>query len=589
MPLEGRILRDAQGQVIFIGDCAPLSFLQTVRHLIAAEVDAEVFPAAHRDSIIEVARPVSADRYRQPSLVVTPHEVQSFLEQYFVVTQGLVDLFPYDELLAKMMSWASDHSPQSAESVVFLLVLAIGAQETHEVKAEAWFRHARDMLVKHMCNSMSIRTVQGFTLVAVFMLRAFQPNGAYLYFSLAARTAYAIGIHRTEVNASFGDSAKVLRDRVWKSLRVVDLIISSILGRPPSTSDVDCTVRYNAPPESTEQFTTSILDASVQIFMIIERVVVEVYSRKRISLRIAKYVSRQLKAWASNWLNPLADTISRPPHASATRGAVVGACSTICSYYYGIMLLTRPFLIYELYEYMGASLKGGGTQVEHLEKRKYADAALDAAASFVDTLQGVIKANHMPQKMPLIVSWLFPTSLVLAVSLLGRCGQAFRPDCEASIHCLDYFAKVDPHARQYSMIARSLLKATTAHVKKRELHLRAEQKQASSQLFGLLPSTAGADGATRHAVSQPQDSITIQHAESEIPGTAPGNQHADTSTTPSDWTIYDADFFALPWSHENDQGLQDFLQPGTYNLDGATVADIPLFPMYDQHTGAAFV
>ena len=43
----------------------------------------------------------------------------------------------------------------------------------------------------------------------------------------------------------------------------------------------------------------SVLDASVQIFMIIERVVVEVYSRKRISLRIADYVSLQLKNWAS--------------------------------------------------------------------------------------------------------------------------------------------------------------------------------------------------------------------------------------------------------------------------------------------------
>jgi hypothetical protein len=56
VPLEGRILRDAQGQVIFIGDCAPLSFLQTVRHLIASEVDAEEFPVqASRDSIIGVA------------------------------------------------------------------------------------------------------------------------------------------------------------------------------------------------------------------------------------------------------------------------------------------------------------------------------------------------------------------------------------------------------------------------------------------------------------------------------------------------------------------------------------------------------
>jgi hypothetical protein len=51
--------------------------------------------------------------------------------------------------------------------------------------------------------------------------------------------------------------------------------------------------------------------------------------------------------------------------------------------------------------------------------------------------------------------------------------------------------------------------------------------------------------------------------------------------------MYDADFFALPWSSENDQGLQDFLQPGTHNFGGETVADIPLFPIYDQQMGGA--
>ena len=146
-----------------------------------------------------------------------------------------------------------------------------------------------------------------------------------------------------------------------------------------------------------------ILDASVQIFMIIERVVVEVYSRKRISLRIASYVSRQLKTWASTWLEQLHQVINQASSNSSSPEAAVGACSTLCSYYYGIMLLTRPFLIYELYEYMGASLKGGGTQVEHEEKRKFADAALDAASSFVDTLQNVIHTGKMPRRMPLIV------------------------------------------------------------------------------------------------------------------------------------------------------------------------------------------
>jgi hypothetical protein len=144
---------------------------------------------------------------------------------------------------------------------------------------------------------------------------------------------------------------------------------------------------------------TGVLDASVQIFMIIERVVVEVYSRKRISLRIADYVSRQLKNWASKWLRKLSHLTAR----GNLRSAVVGACSTLCSYYYGIMLLTRPFLIYELYEYMGASLRSGGTRADLQEKRKYADAALDAASSLVDTLLMVIKTGQLPCRMPLIV------------------------------------------------------------------------------------------------------------------------------------------------------------------------------------------
>ncbi|PSN70152.1 hypothetical protein BS50DRAFT_306657 [Corynespora cassiicola Philippines] len=574
VPLEGRILRDAQGKVIFIGDCAPLSFLQTVRHLIASEVDPDGFPVqASRDSIIEVARPPSADQNQLPPVVL--EEVELLVKEYAVATSGLVQLFDHDEMLVRVKSWAATPTsqPSDATTAVFYLVLAIGAQESQESKADAWFRLARDILLKHLCSSMNVSTVQGFALVAVFMLRAFQPNGAYLYFSLAARTAYAIGVHRTEVNASFGVSIRNLRDCIWKSLRCVDMLISNLLGRPPSTSDVDCTVKYSL-AEISSDLQAHILDASVQMFMIIERVVVEVYSRKRISLRIANYVSHQLKGWASNWLRLLSDATSWSIINTSSREAVVGACSTLCSYYYGIMLLTRPFLIYELYEYMGASLKGGGTHVEHQEKRKYADAALDAAASFVETLQTVIEAGKMPLRMPLIVSWLFTASLVLAVGILGRSGLIFEEDCKRSIRCLDYFGKVDPHARQYSLILQSLLKTTTTHVRKREIQLRSQRKQASSQLFGLLPPSSEA------SLSEPPTNRappTLQSCVSSVP-----DQDSTSATASSDWTIYDADFFALPWLTENDQALQDFLQPGTHNMSGASVADIPLFPIYDQ-------
>jgi hypothetical protein len=140
---------------------------------------------------------------------------------------------------------------------------------------------------------------------------------------------------------------------------------------------------------------------------------------------------------------------------------------------------------------------------------------------------------------------------------------------------------VDPHARQYSLITQSLLKTTTTHFRKRELHLRSQQKQASAQLFGLLPSQP------EHTVHHPETS-RAESAVQEPASTIPPQGDASAATI-SDWTIYDADFFALPWSNENDQGLQDFLQPGTHRMDGESVADIPLFPMYDQQVGGGFL
>jgi hypothetical protein len=169
--------------VIFVGDCAPLSFLQTVRHLLASAVDAGALPAqSSRDSIIEVARPGSADQ--QQSLSVSMQEVRPLVQQYSVAVSGLVDLFDHNELLSEISSWATGAiaHPHESAAAVFYLVLAVGAQENQEAKAEAWFTYARDILLKHLVNSMNVSTVQGFTLIAVYMLRAFQPNAAYLMF-----------------------------------------------------------------------------------------------------------------------------------------------------------------------------------------------------------------------------------------------------------------------------------------------------------------------------------------------------------------------------------------------------------------------
>ncbi len=56
-----------------------------------------------------------------------------------------------------------------------------------------------------------------------------------------------------------------------------------------------------------------------------------------------------------------------------------------------------------------------------------------------------------------------------------------------SITALEYFAKKDTHAMQYSLIAKSLLTAALEYLERREVHERLQRTETSSQLFGLVP------------------------------------------------------------------------------------------------------
>jgi hypothetical protein len=163
---------------------------------------------ASRDAIIEATRLDAGEQ--SPPFSVVLQDVVLFVQEYLDATNGLVDLFDRDSLFEEMNAWASSPAVQehNATDAVFFLVVAIGAQDSSENNSEAWFKLARDVLTKHMCNSMSVATVQGFVLVAIYMLRAFQPNGAYLYFCM-----YRVLCERIYLTISSIGSSYSLRNR----------------------------------------------------------------------------------------------------------------------------------------------------------------------------------------------------------------------------------------------------------------------------------------------------------------------------------------------------------------------------------------
>ncbi|KAH6692183.1 fungal-specific transcription factor domain-containing protein [Plectosphaerella plurivora] len=507
VPREARLLRDAQGKLIFIGDCAPLSFFQTVRQLVTTRVDPNAFAQqTSRFSGVDAA-------HAKPHIAVPTHppdlhhlDIAAAVAAYASVTSGLVDLFPHTRLADDIAIWASQQHGRTYDvsSAVNYLVLAIGLQAAEEDLAAACFDYARHLALMQLSGNLTVTTIQAFVLITLYMLASCQTNGAFLFFGIAVRAAYSIGIHRTEINARFGGEIQRQRDRLWKSLRVLDLFLSTSMGRPPATSDVDCTVPYTSVDEdSPESF--NLLNASVQIFLISEEIVVEVYSRKKISYQLTEGISRRLRDWSLRWLHKLKQIISSAPSEGDVSKAS-GACQVLSSYYYAVILVSRPFLMYELHRRLSSTLLSSNKNGLPSGKSKLADACIDSATFMVEAVTELIDKGYLQGHMPLIVSWLFASSLVLGIGLLGSFGRILEKYSRNSIQALEHFAKHDSNAGQYALIARSLLSSALDYLEKREMSERQQRTESSSQLFGLVPRDGG---GAEHA--QQQRSLLQHH------------------------------------------------------------------------------
>lgn len=407
VPREARLLCDAQGKLIFIGDCAPLSFFQSVRQLVTSRVGQHAFaPESSRYSVLENAPAGFSTRERASNGIGSPPDVRNLdfeavVTNYLVATTGLADLFDNSKLLNDLLLWVNhEQRLDDLTSVVNYLVLAIGSLKDNEPLSQECFAYAQSKAFATLSSNLSVGTVQAFILITMYMLCTCQINGAFLFFGIAARAAYSIGIHRTEVNARFGPDAHRQRDRLWKSVRTVDLFLSISMGRPPSTSDVDCTVPFRNVDANGDE-TLDLLNASLQVLLITERIVVEIYSRRKISLQLTEGISHQLRDWSGRWLQQLKEVITRTDLRSVAE--ISGACQVLSSYYYAVMLVSRPFLMYELVRRLSDNPAMAGRSSMTSGKSKLADACIDAASLMVDPILDLINRGVLNGRAPLLV------------------------------------------------------------------------------------------------------------------------------------------------------------------------------------------
>lgn len=330
---------------------------------------------------------------------VDPSRVDRAVDVYLATTAGLVDFFENGSMKADMAAWAESGAGEASDVVIKYLILAIGLLGDDDELAHDYFGYARDRAYGDLSGDLSVGTVQAFTLVTMFMLCSCQINGAFLFFGIAVRAAYSIGLHRTEVNARFGTDVGRSRDMLWRSLRVVDLYLSTSMGRPPVSSDIDCTVSYRAQDADGKEM-LNLLNAQVQILLITETIVVEIFSLKKVSLALTEGISIKLRSWSERWLQRLKAVVESRSSSGALAG---GACQVLATYYYSVMLVSRPFLMYELYKRLSDGPAAGAARGGASGKTKLADACIDAASLMVDTVMELVHRGVLGHRSPMLV------------------------------------------------------------------------------------------------------------------------------------------------------------------------------------------
>ncbi|OQE14592.1 hypothetical protein PENSTE_c034G03886 [Penicillium steckii] len=553
VPKVARLLRDGQGKFMYIGDSASLSFLQSVRRVVSSSIGRCDFTEDNsRHSMLEAFQ---SNPSTQPSALVPPpsnEDAQQLARQYILATSPLLDLFDLEEFHPRLANWVGNPTgDEDTVSSIFYLVLAIGAQVSniHQDTAEQFFGSGRQLAFSAFQETPSIHTIQSYILVSMYMLGACRRNGAFMNLGIALRAAYAVGIHRKDANALFCGRERRARERVWKSLRMMDLFLSASLGRPPATSDYDYDIRddpsQNQKSEDTSYNSTpdrQISTAVISLCRIFERILTDVYMKQVISISVAESISNQHRAWVRTLPDILKQQIEQLDHKSMEES--LAAAHVFGSYYWSIILLTRPFLVYRVAQYVknksdtsppdsnSKSANGNGNGNSRISL--FADACVYSALRGLDVVEDLSRFSTLPRRLPFLINSVFNSSIVLGAAFFADYDNLLplEEGMNKAERFLALFIPHDPHACRFYQIVKYLRAAVTEYIQRRnKLWMNHRSKQVD-QLFGQVN---GPDLSSRDKdrdIPTPTQ-FSESHRPSIIPSPTSSNKQSGNTPTSS--------------------------------------------------------
>ncbi|KAJ9663215.1 hypothetical protein H2198_000976 [Neophaeococcomyces mojaviensis] len=497
---QSRLILNNKGENLYIGEIASLSFLQFLRRTLRYQMGASTFTEAKsRNLMLEVE---NVDH----SLSTTPEldsaDIDAITDCFRDATSGILNLFTLDELESHANDYATVNNDYHPER---LLAIAIGLQCRDKPwdlsHATRCFSEAQRQAFDDMLCNPSISMVKTFLLMSFYMLGACRRNAAFMYLGVAAKAACALGLHSNDYYQNLHIDQRHLRENVWKSLFVLDTIVSAVLGRPSSLPEQ--TPRDFRAASSDPDHERLALDASYEACIHLRSLIQQSPSNNATRIMHIESFLGRLRSWSQGLHSDLRQFMSD----AANRRTLIGNTHVACIYYFTVMLATRPFLISHLISRMQEprNIVIMPSEADREKISRLAETCLDAAVDLSQLCYTVLQQGGFLGNMRLIKAFIFAAGLLIGFHLFAKDNidaevQAAFDHAQAVLRHLSYQS---PQAKHYHEILQDFAEAIIRHQQRKLKRKRRATSQYLDHIFdpALIRSTISTDNAQRQYLS----------------------------------------------------------------------------------------
>ncbi|CZR61900.1 related to nitrate assimilation regulatory protein nirA [Phialocephala subalpina] len=460
------MLLSSRGEQVYIGNVAALSFLQFLQKTLKRYIGPSAFTERRRgETMLEAEVQNNSTAQFQDGL--DTDQKHDLVRCFMRVSNGILHLFSEEDIhrLLGLKAVQVDHlnsNPQRDDFAFLYLMIAIGAQcrgsSSAEIKMAArYFARAQQVAFVDMLQDPSLAMIKIFLMMAFYMLGACRRNTAFMYIGIASKAATILGLHIPYQNARASAEQRAVRRRTWMSLRVLDLLCSSILARPSSTPTIqgDGYETEDVSNDSRDHRTLA-LRANYESSSIIDIIVQSCTKSSNLDIKSAENYLQMLREWSQALpevlrCSPKPRSDNRMLPVLDSRETTIGNIHVSCTYYFGVILVTRQFLISRVMSQLRDRNPSAPSEGEAVKTSQFSNGCVSSAVFMAQLCSEASRNNVLLDNMCLLKAWLFSAGLVLGFSLLveeedwPNARDAFTRTRET----LQKLSRLSPQAQQY--------------------------------------------------------------------------------------------------------------------------------------------